>query len=88
MEDSYAQSSWMGCCKSSLSSLSLLNRTLYLRQDFDGGLVGQGVVQALSTPNKASRVTWTVVSASHFSSVEDVARAIHEEQVWTAITST
>jgi len=57
-------------------------------KDFDGGLIGQGVVQALSAQPSASRVTWSVVPSSQFpGGVHEVRAAVLEEHTWVAITS-
>ena len=57
-------------------------------KDFDGGLIGQGVVQALSAQTGASKVTWTVVPASQFpGGVHEVGAAVLEEHTWVAIIS-
>ncbi|KIM36235.1 hypothetical protein M413DRAFT_31832 [Hebeloma cylindrosporum] len=54
--------------------------------DFDGGLIGQSVVQALSAQPGASKVTWTVVPASQFpGGAHEVGAAVLEEHTWVAI---
>ena len=60
----------------------------FLWKDFDGGLIGQGVVQALSAQPSGSKITWTVVPASQFpGGVHEVGAAVLEEHTWAAITS-
>ena len=55
-------------------------------KDFDGGLIGQGVVQALTTPSPFSKISWTVIPASQFpGGVQDVAHAVLEEKAWVAV---
>jgi len=54
--------------------------------DFDGGFIGQDVVQALSVQPNASKITWTVVPASQFpGGVHEVGTAVREEHTWVAI---
>ncbi|KAF7319272.1 DUF3533 domain-containing protein [Mycena chlorophos] len=55
--------------------------------DFDGGVVGQTVAQALSSiqPTPAG-VAWTVVSASQFpGGISELEQAIVDERVWYAV---
>lgn len=58
-------------------------------KDFDGGFIGQGVVQALSAqPNSASKITWTVLPASQFpGGGHEVGAAVLEEHTWVAVIS-
>ncbi|KAF9044944.1 hypothetical protein BJ165DRAFT_1347224 [Panaeolus papilionaceus] len=54
--------------------------------DFDGGVLGQTVVKALSTPSGYSKVTWTVVPATEFaSSVSNLANYVVDEKIWVAL---
>ncbi|KAF8884553.1 hypothetical protein CPB84DRAFT_1789019 [Gymnopilus junonius] len=55
--------------------------------DFDGGLIGRNVAQALTTPSSLPAITWTVVSPSQFpGGPSDVGAAVLDEQTWVAIT--
>jgi len=64
------------------------DKFLTLIQDFDGGLLGQEVVQGLNSQPSSSKITWTVVSPTQFPlGVEDLARAVKEEHTWVAVTS-
>jgi hypothetical protein len=55
-------------------------------KDFDGGLIGQGAVQALTTPSPLSKISWTVVPASHFpGGVQELSHAVLEEKAWVAV---
>ncbi|KDR66503.1 hypothetical protein GALMADRAFT_80808 [Galerina marginata CBS 339.88] len=55
--------------------------------DFDGGLIGQNVAQALTSQSGPSKVTWTVIPASQFpGGPSEVGAAVLEEHTWTAIT--
>ncbi|KAG5636442.1 hypothetical protein H0H81_008032 [Sphagnurus paluster] len=56
--------------------------------DFDGGLVGQTVSQALTSQqvSQQGKVTWTAVSPSRFpNGVIDLSNDVVEQHVWTAI---
>ncbi|GLB45512.1 putative protein of unknown function (DUF3533) [Lyophyllum shimeji] len=56
--------------------------------DFDGGLVGQTVVQALTSQqvSQAGKVTWSAVPASQFpSGLGQLGEAVLEERTWVAI---
>jgi hypothetical protein len=56
--------------------------------DFDGGLIGQRVTQALTSQQLAAftKVSWTVVPASLFpGGSEDLAHAVLEERTWVAL---
>ena len=58
-------------------------------QDFDGGLIGQGVQQALTQlpPNLGlSAIKWEIISNSRFpGGVEDLANVVLDEKVWVAV---
>jgi hypothetical protein len=58
-------------------------------QDFDGGLISQGVQQALTQlpPNLGlSAIKWEIISNSRFpGGVEDLANAVLDEKVWVAV---
>lgn len=57
-------------------------------KDFDGGFIGNGVAQALSTPSPLSKVTWTVLPASKFpGGAAEVGAAVLEEGAWLSIIS-
>ncbi|KAF8153410.1 hypothetical protein B0H34DRAFT_104331 [Crassisporium funariophilum] len=54
--------------------------------DFDGGLLGQGIAQALNSQPASGRITWTVVAASQFpGGVEELEHDVLDEQTWVAI---
>ncbi|RDB16010.1 Nitrosoguanidine resistance protein SNG1 [Hypsizygus marmoreus] len=56
--------------------------------DFDGGRVGQTVVQALTSPeaSQLGKVTWTAVPASQFpDGLGQLGNAVVNEQTWVAI---
>ncbi|TEB38305.1 hypothetical protein FA13DRAFT_1786108 [Coprinellus micaceus] len=56
--------------------------------DFDGGLVGQSVSQALGSNQGSGKVTWEVIPASRFpGGIEDLAQALRHEDSWTAISN-
>ena len=58
-------------------------------QDFDRGLVGQTVVQGLTSPAGLSQVTWTVVNASEFpEGPSQVRHALIQQRTWVAVIST
>ncbi|KAG5641494.1 hypothetical protein DXG03_005091 [Asterophora parasitica] len=57
--------------------------------DFDGGEVGQSVVQALTSPEVGGmgKINWSVIPASRFpKGVKDVGDALVEQHAWAAIT--
>ncbi len=55
-------------------------------KDFDGGLIGQGVVQALTSQSGFSKVSWRVVPPSQFpGGLTELAHAVLEEKTWVAI---
>ncbi|KAF8965752.1 hypothetical protein BDZ97DRAFT_1810828 [Flammula alnicola] len=55
--------------------------------DFDGGLIGSSLIQALNTQPSPSKVTWSVVPASQFpGGAGAVGAAVLEEHTWVAIT--
>jgi hypothetical protein len=62
---------------------------LFLRcvtQDFDNGLIGETITNALTTPSPFSKVTWNVVSASQFpGGPAQLANAVIEQKVWAAV---
>lgn len=73
-----------------LSTVPALPLTGIIYQDFDGGLVGQTVSEALTSNQFQgfSKVTWEVVPASRFSGGPDeLANAIRHEDAWTAVSS-
>ncbi|KAJ2917965.1 hypothetical protein MD484_g2461, partial [Candolleomyces efflorescens] len=55
--------------------------------DFDGGLIGQTVSQALgSNQGGQSRVTWTVIPAANFpGGPQELSDAVRDEHIWTAV---
>ncbi|RDB27751.1 Nitrosoguanidine resistance protein SNG1 [Hypsizygus marmoreus] len=54
--------------------------------DFDGGVVGQSVVQSLTTSSRFSKVTWTAVPASQFQGgLAQVANDVVEQKSWVAV---
>ncbi|KAJ2923986.1 hypothetical protein H1R20_g13109, partial [Candolleomyces eurysporus] len=55
--------------------------------DFDGGLIGQTVSQALgSNQGGQSRVTWTVIPATDFpGGPQQLSDAVRDEHIWTAV---
>ncbi|KAH8822364.1 hypothetical protein DL96DRAFT_1714692 [Flagelloscypha sp. PMI_526] len=55
--------------------------------DFDGGLIGNTVSQALVGPARAvGKLTWTVRSASEFpNGHDDLAQAISDEAIWVIV---
>lgn len=57
--------------------------------DFDGGLVGQAVSQAVLANSGNSKVTWHVRAPEDFvGESEEVARRVREQETWAAITIT
>lgn len=61
--------------------------TLILVQDFDGGLVGSTLSQALSQSSSLSKVSWEVKPASMFPrGVVDVVEAVRNQETWVALT--
>lgn len=57
--------------------------------DFDGGLVGQAVVQGLINTSSLSRVTWTPRNASEFpGGLRQLGDAVIKQETWVAIAST
>ena len=61
---------------------------VFTKQDFDGGSIGQTVVEAFqNNTGLPSQLTWQVIDASQFSNVDEVAAAVVDEQVWVAVTS-
>ncbi|PAV18859.1 response to drug-related protein [Pyrrhoderma noxium] len=72
---------------------SLFKTTEYIHKlkgwvvDFDGGSIGQTVVEAFqNNTGLPSQLTWQVIDASQFSNVDEVAAAVVDEQVWVAVT--
>ncbi|KAG5641496.1 hypothetical protein DXG03_005093, partial [Asterophora parasitica] len=58
--------------------------------DFDGGLIGQTVTQALTSAQAShlGKVTWTAVSATQFAGgLIDLAGDVKEQRTWVAIAS-
>lgn len=56
-------------------------------QDFDGGEVGQAIIQGLTTLPE-STIKWTVVPASQFpEGVTGLIHAVKDEQTWVAVAS-
>lgn len=56
--------------------------------DFDGGLVGQTVVQALTSQqvSQMGKVTWTAIPANQFpNGLGELGEAVMEERTWAAI---
>jgi len=55
--------------------------------DFDGGEVGQAVVQGLTSPSASSKVTWAPVNASEFpGGLGQVRDALIQQKTWAAVT--
>jgi len=89
MENTCPRSARLGYCEWLQSSLRDTSVDVeLLPKDFDGGLIGQGVVQALSTQPSASKITWTVLPASQFpGGPQEVGAAVLEEHTWVAVIS-
>lgn len=79
----------MDCCKCLRSILRETSIDVDLSlKDFDGGLIGQGVVQALNAQPGASKITWSVLPASQFpGGAHEVGAAVLEEHTWVAVIS-
>jgi hypothetical protein len=57
-------------------------------QDFDGGVVGQTVVNGLTTAPNPTRVTWKAVNASEFpGGATQLVDAVLDYRTWVAIAS-
>jgi hypothetical protein len=57
-------------------------------QDFDGGVVGQTVVNGLTATSSPSEVKWQVVNASDFpGGTIQLSNAVVEQKTWVAVAS-
>ncbi|PPR00314.1 hypothetical protein CVT24_004601 [Panaeolus cyanescens] len=54
--------------------------------DFDGGLVGQGVMAAMTAQPEAQKITWEVLPSSTFpGGPEEVGARVFDEEAWIAV---
>lgn len=59
-----------------------------MAKDFDGGLIGSTISQALTPSSSLSKISWEVKPASLFPrGVVDVKQAIYDEETWVVVTS-